>query len=293
MNRLLSQTIFRFFIPIFLLGYCFFYAPQKIHAVNGVTTLYASNFTATIQAKKVAVVAFTLSNCGACDKMKSSNILADLAYAYKDNQQVTVNILEYNDKNTEITDKYAKAGFPALVMFVNGKPTDLQRPIVNSSGDKVALLTSWKGAISKVAPSTIATSNTDPATQSSTKPTSTGSGGATSDTKPAGKIQPPIECRGVLVKTCPTNLSFGQYLELLLKELIPLILFLAMIMIAWAGVQYMLSGFKPENATKAKQRIVGIVVGAVFLMSIGVIINWVSPDIKIDKDAGTSTQKTP
>lgn len=84
---------------------------------------------------------------------------------------------------------------------------------------------------------------------------------------------------GVLVKCA--GLPFNQYLAELLTEQMPLILFVAVLMVVGSGVQYMLSGFSPEGAKQAKQRIVGILLGVAFLLLIQLLVKNITPSISI------------
>ena len=103
---------------------------------------------------------------------------------------------------------------------------------------------------------------------------------STTTTKPAATTC--NKPNGVLLPNdCVDDLSFNQYLRKLLIQLIPLILFFAMIMIVYSGIQYMFSGFKPDQAGKAKQRIVGILIGVLFFLIISILIKQLSPELLI------------
>ena len=82
---------------------------------------------------------------------------------------------------------------------------------------------------------------------------------------------------GVLVTCNQPTLQY--YLDAFLSENLTLIMFIALIMIVASGIQYMLSGFSPEAAKLAKQRIIGILVGILFFLLIRLLLNQISPGI--------------
>lgn len=90
------------------------------------------------------------------------------------------------------------------------------------------------------------------------------------------------KAQGVLVSGCTDSLTFSQYLTQILSEIMPFLLFIAMIMIAASGVQYMFGGLNPDQSKKAKQRIIGIVIGALFFFSINLILQQMAGGINID-----------
>jgi small-conductance mechanosensitive channel len=99
---------------------------------------------------------------------------------------------------------------------------------------------------------------------------------------------------GVLVNGCVQKLGFIEYLTALLTQVMPLVFFIALIMIIWSGVQYMLSGFNPGQAGKAKERIVGILFGVAFFLVVGLLINQLAPDLQLQEGGTPTTQtKTP
>ncbi|MCC2631746.1 MAG: hypothetical protein K0S20_445 [Patescibacteria group bacterium] len=103
---------------------------------------------------------------------------------------------------------------------------------------------------------------------------------------------------GVLVNGCVQKLGFIEYLTALLTQVMPLVFFIALIMIIWSGVQYMLSGFNPgqagKQAGKAKERIVGILFGVAFFLVVGLLINQLAPDLQLQEGGTPTTQtKTP
>lgn len=74
------------------------------------------------------------------------------------------------------------------------------------------------------------------------------------------------------------NNDFEGYINTVLEKYFPFILFIAMIMIVYSGVQYMLSGFDPNAQKLAKQRILGILGGLIFYLLIQLILNQLVPD---------------
>jgi hypothetical protein len=99
---------------------------------------------------------------------------------------------------------------------------------------------------------------------------------------------------GVLVNGCVQEFGFIRYLTELLTQVMPLVFFIALIMIIWSGVQYMLSGFNPGQAGKAKERIVGILFGVAFFLVVGLLINQLAPDLQLQEGGTPTTQtKTP
>ena len=83
---------------------------------------------------------------------------------------------------------------------------------------------------------------------------------------------------GVLVPGDCVNqsLSFPNYIETLLTQNFPLILFAAFLMVVFSGVQYMVSGATPEAQKSARQRILGILGGLVFYLFIKLILHQLS-----------------
>lgn len=71
--------------------------------------------------------------------------------------------------------------------------------------------------------------------------------------------------------------NFEGYINAVLEKYFPFILFIAMIMIVFSGVQYMLSGFDPNAQKLAKQRILGILGGLIFYLLIQLILNQLLP----------------
>lgn len=53
------------------------------------------------------------------------------------------------------------------------------------------------------------------------------------------------------------------YLSYLLKENMPYVMFIALVLIVWSGIEYMLAGAGWAQQAKAKERIIGIITGIV------------------------------
>jgi len=89
---------------------------------------------------------------------------------------------------------------------------------------------------------------------------------------------------GVLIK-CLDGVQgqgeFSKYIATLLKDNFPLLLFIAVVMIVASGIQYMLSGFTPDGAKQAKQRISGILIGIIFLLLIRLLANLLTPNLSV------------
>lgn len=68
----------------------------------------------------------------------------------------------------------------------------------------------------------------------------------------------------------PGVLTHGQvtgglncYLSYLLKENMPYVMFIALVLIVWSGIEYMLAGAGWAQQAKAKERITGIITGII------------------------------
>jgi len=94
-------------------------------------------------------------------------------------------------------------------------------------------------------------------------------------------------CQLVLVKinnashlgiTDCNNIPFQVYLSAIIQQIIPYILVIAMISIVAAGIQYMTSSVGSDTK-KARERIIGIITGIIFLFIVGLILNQIAPDI--------------
>lgn len=84
---------------------------------------------------------------------------------------------------------------------------------------------------------------------------------------------------GVLTsQVCPGE-SFSQYINRFLSENLDTILFIAMVMIAYSGVQYMSSGFSADAQKIAKQRIMGIIGGVIFYLLLTAIVSMVTANL--------------
>ena len=79
--------------------------------------------------------------------------------------------------------------------------------------------------------------------------------------------------------TCE-DIPFEVYISALLSTLFPYVLFAALIMIVFSGVQYMSSALSGADGTKAaKTRIGAVLGGVIFFFLIRIIVNLVSPTI--------------
>jgi hypothetical protein len=76
-----------------------------------------------------------------------------------------------------------------------------------------------------------------------------------------------------------TDQGFATYLSGMISGLMPLILFIAVVLVAWSGVQYMLGGATKDSSSKAKQRITGVLGGVIFFLLISFILSRIAPDI--------------
>jgi hypothetical protein len=100
-------------------------------------------------------------------------------------------------------------------------------------------------------------------------------------TPPTTPIPPFVsQPRGVLVSCEQPN--FWSYINAIMAENFPIIMFIALAMIVFSGVQYMNSGFSPDGAKAAKQRIGGILAGVVFYILLQMILNQITPDLRLD-----------
>lgn len=82
---------------------------------------------------------------------------------------------------------------------------------------------------------------------------------------------------GVLVKC--SNVDFTTYLKELIDQVLPFVIFLAMVMVVFSGVQYMFGGLSAEQTKKAKARIWGVLGGVLFFLSIALILTLISSDL--------------
>ncbi len=85
--------------------------------------------------------------------------------------------------------------------------------------------------------------------------------------------------KGVLVDCIPPNVSFFEYIGLVMKENTALLIAAAVILVVFSGVQYMLALGSTAGQGAAKQRIVGIVVGIIFFTLIRFILSILSPSL--------------
>lgn len=87
------------------------------------------------------------------------------------------------------------------------------------------------------------------------------------------------ECTGVLV--CDPNKGYDNYIKDLLSNMMPVVFTLALALVVYSGIQYMMGGLSPDNSKKAKQRIIGSLIGIIFYLLIRFFANLISPDISI------------
>lgn len=108
--------------------------------------------------------------------------------------------------------------------------------------------------------------------------------GVASGVQASGSIGPPTpepSCSpGVLVKCLPANSSFMAYMATLLRDNTILILTVASLLIVVSGVQYILAMGNSGDQAKAKQRIVGIVVGIIFFTLIQFTLTLIAADLR-------------
>lgn len=95
---------------------------------------------------------------------------------------------------------------------------------------------------------------------------------ATSTPDPCTGGQP-----GVLIKCIYPNTDFFGYASAFLDQYQTAIITAAAVLIVASGVQYMLAMGKSDQQAKAKQRIVGVLVGIIFFTLIHAIIVLLNP----------------
>jgi hypothetical protein len=78
-----------------------------------------------------------------------------------------------------------------------------------------------------------------------------------------------------------SNIPFNFYLTELLDHMMPWIFTIATVMIVYAGIQYMLSAVGGGEVKKAKERIIGILIGVAFYFLLRVIINQIGPNFNV------------
>jgi len=92
------------------------------------------------------------------------------------------------------------------------------------------------------------------------------SSGHCTGSTPTGQQDP-----GVLTRC--TQDGFQNYLNAFFHDNLAFIFLIALVMIVFSGVQYMNSGFSPDALKTARQRILGILGGVVFLLIIELLLN--------------------
>ena len=115
---------------------------------------------------------------------------------------------------------------------------------------------------------------------------------------PVGSLLPPQPTsqpcfQGVLVSGCTNNTTFPQYMDQIIRQISPLVLFVAVIAIAFSGVQYMFGGVSPEQSKKAKQRIIGIVIGGIVFASVSFILHQIANSVTLQGSAFPVAAPTP
>lgn len=84
---------------------------------------------------------------------------------------------------------------------------------------------------------------------------------------------------GVLVSNFNYDSGFFCYVSVFMNQKFGFILFLALIMIVFSGVQYMSSGFSPGGEKVAKERLMGIITGLVFFLITRMIVAAISNNL--------------
>jgi hypothetical protein len=69
--------------------------------------------------------------------------------------------------------------------------------------------------------------------------------------------------------------NINQYVNLILKWVLPIVGGLAVLMLIYAGYLYMTSQGNPETVGQAKDIIVGVIVGILLLFLIGIILSTI------------------
>lgn len=74
--------------------------------------------------------------------------------------------------------------------------------------------------------------------------------------------------------------DFQGYVKGIIEHFMPVVVFAAVILIIWSGVEYMISGDDAGRAKKAKERIVAVVGGLIFFVLMKYILWAMSSDRK-------------
>ena len=86
---------------------------------------------------------------------------------------------------------------------------------------------------------------------------------------------------GVLVSNaCPTD-NFFQYIAKVLNQNNGYIIAVAVIIVVFSGLQYMLAMGNSSSQGKAKERIIGVVIGIVFLTLIRFILTILADNLSV------------
>jgi hypothetical protein len=80
---------------------------------------------------------------------------------------------------------------------------------------------------------------------------------------------------GVLVKGTVSG-GFGCYINAVLRDNMPYVILVAVILVVISGLQYMFAQGNPGEQGKAKQRIVGVLIGIIFYFLIAYLVPLIS-----------------
>lgn len=267
---------------LFLLSACLLSATFSLSQVSAAGTtkeLSAANFDSVVNSKSnVVLVTFSTEGCGSCTAFRNAGILGALASQLSSDNRISIARFEYDGKTKADLDKMTKLGVsetPTHIVYVNGKKTRTFENPSDPAKNKDTVVSQWKAALVGIA-----------AQASASAPTQSNPTQTSADTNPC-----PNESV-LLPGVCNVNnVSFEVYLKLILQKIIPYIIFLAMVMIVYSGVQYMLGGINAENTKKAKARIVGILVGIMFFIFIGFILRNLSGGLTIEEAPQSTTEQ--
>ncbi|MBU6389503.1 hypothetical protein KGQ71_03230 [Patescibacteria group bacterium] len=131
------------------------------------------------------------------------------------------------------------------------------------------LLLAYPPLASANPPAAASSSSTTSGTAPKTPASSTSSSASTGCNTSWVLINPPAG-------TCPKN--FTEYMTVFINQLIPLIEFLALVMVVYSGIQYMISN-TDKGKTAAKQRIIGILIGIAFFIVARLILDQIQAGI--------------
>jgi hypothetical protein len=86
---------------------------------------------------------------------------------------------------------------------------------------------------------------------------------------------------GVLAKCIPKDATFFQYVSIVLRDNTPYIVAAAVVIVVFSGVQYAAAMGTTGEQSKAKERIIGVVIGIIFFTLIRFILTLLSPTIQV------------